>query len=139
MGADGTDRMGASPQRLIAFVAMLAVGVLAVCFVLVSWLSWEGVYENNDDQADAGLYFLASLVGLATALGAIAGLWTGRRKLTMCSVLAQAGAVAFVLLVAITSQHGLGDEDARLVLVLGGVLAVDALAGSAVVVARRST
>jgi hypothetical protein len=72
--------MASTPERSIALVAMFGIAVLAVWFVLVSWLGWEGVYENNEDQGDAGLYFVASLVGLCATIAAIAGLGEARAR-----------------------------------------------------------
>lgn len=135
---ESTRRMASTPQRFIAIVAMLVIALGAAWLVLVSWLSTAGVYENNQDSSDSGLYLVASLVGLGATIGVIAGLWRRSRILTALAVLVQAASVVFVLLVMATSEQRLGEEDREFIFILVGVLAVDVVAGAAVV-AREPT
>jgi len=130
--------MASTPLRLIALVAMVVIAVGAAWFALVAWLGVQGVWENNEDQADAGLYFLAGVLALGAAIGAVAGLWRRSRLGTAVAVLAQAASVIFVLLLGATSQQGFGEEDRVFLLILAGVLAADVLAGAAVAARERT-
>ena len=122
--------------RLIVVIAMIAVAFGAAWFVLVGLLSVGGVYENNQDQDDAGLYLNAGLVGLIASVAVIAGLCRRSRALTVVAALVQAAAVVWVLLLGATSVQGFGDEDRRFVLILVGLLVADT---ASIVIARKGT
>jgi hypothetical protein len=94
--------MARSPQRVLAFVAMLIVAAATGLAVLLGW-ALVAAWGSDETSAQSWLFLATALAALTFTLVVVFGLGAGSRALTVYGVVAQGGLAAWLVFLHLTT------------------------------------